>query len=116
MEKTVERTRTLVPAVDIYEEGGAVRIRMEMPGVRKEDVELRIENDLLSIKGSKGQNGQDGAYVLRERHFGEYYKQFTLDDTIDREKVDASMKNGVLVVTLNKKEAAKPRRIEVRSK
>lgn len=106
--------RTIVPACSISEDSGVVTLSLEMPGVKKEGFEIRIEGNELSIVGERSEADARGRYLLRERRTGVYRKLFTLDDTISRDKVDASLSNGILTVKLEIKEAAKPKRIEIR--
>lgn len=101
------------PASAVYEDGDKVMVSVEMPGVTKEGLEVRIEGNELSIRGTPAVEETGGSWLLRERRPGVFAKAFTLDDTIDRDKVEASLNEGVLELTLHVKEAAKPRRIEI---
>jgi len=116
MEKNIESKRTLVPAADIYQESDRVVLSLEMPGVAKDDIELKIENDNLIVSGRRQPDNPNGRYVLRERIGGDFYKRYTLDETIDRNRIDAAMRGGVLTLTMHVKEAAKPKRIEIKSR
>jgi len=116
MEKTIENRRALVPAADVWQEGDKVLLRLEMPGVTKDDIDVRIENDTLLVKGSRKQDAFNGEYAVRERSSGDYYKQYTLDETIDRDRIDAVMRAGLLNIILHVKEAAKPKKIEIKVK
>jgi HSP20 family protein len=112
--KTDERTyKIAIPACSISEETGAVTVKIEMPGVPKENLEIKIEGNELSIGGVRRQEAPQGHYLLRERRAESYRKLFTLDDSIAHDKVDASLADGVLTLNLKVKEAAKPRRIEI---
>jgi len=111
MQTTEKRKRTLVPSCSVREDNGKVRICLEMPGVGKDDIEIKIEKNELIVKGRLDESMPQGSYLVRERARGDYEKVFTLDETIDREKVGAESKDGVLTLTLLLKEAAKPRRI-----
>lgn len=108
--------RYLVPLADICDAEGKVLLRLEMPGVAKEDLDIQVEGDQLRIVG-KRQGEQDsgkGRYLVRERAVGSYLKSYTLDETIDTDKIEAKMEDGVLVLELGIKEAVKPRKIEIR--
>lgn len=110
----MNETKTVQPLCSIREEDGKVRLSVEMPGVGKDGIEVSVEKNELVITG-KGRNAKaEGAYLLRERRTGEYRKRFIIDETIDREKIEATMVDGVLTLVLNTKEAAKPRKIEIR--
>ena len=105
---TREDTRYMVPPVDIYETENALAVIVDLPGVRKEDVEIRVDQDILTIKGNvKYEPPKD----LIRREFGllNFYRQFQLSNEVNQEKISAESKNGVLTITLPKVEKAKPR-------
>jgi len=106
--------RTVVPSADVYEEGGKVHLRLEMPGVAKDSLEVRIENDELVIQGRRQDMDLKGTYLIRERRPEDFLKRYTLDDTIDRDKVEAEMKNGLLFLSLGIKESSKPKKIAIK--
>jgi HSP20 family protein len=118
MTKELERKNRAVtaPLADICEDTGKVMLRLEMPGVSKEMIDVRIENDELIIQGKREEPEAGEKYLIRERRNADYLRRYTLDDTIDREKVDASVKNGILNLTLHLKEASKPKKIEIKTK
>ena len=104
-----------VPAVDIFETAEAVNVLAEMPGVAREGVEIELENETLTIRGVMAPCGCEGETVLlREFASGSYLRKFTVAETIDQEKIQATMADGVLTLVLPKIAPAKPRRIEVR--
>lgn len=106
--------RWLRPRADVAEsKDGRLRVVLEMPGVRKEDLEVRIENNELRIMGRREEAPQ-GRYLLRERPVGSYRQSYTLDETVDPSKIDATLEKGVLTVVLDLKEQVKPRTIQVR--
>jgi HSP20 family protein len=104
-----------VPAVDIYEDPHKVMLKLEVPGIRKEDMDIRLENQTLTIKGERKfeQSEKEENYHRIERRFGSFVRSFSLPVTVDTAKVQASYDNGVLSVTLPKKEAAKPKQIQI---
>ena len=106
--------KTLAPQADVYEEGGKVHLRLEMPGVGKDSLEVRIESDELFIYGKRQEGEKKGTYLIRERRHEDFLKRYTLDDTVDREKVEAEMKDGLLYLTLSLKEASKPKKIVIK--
>jgi len=107
--------RYFIPPVDIYETDEAVTLIADMPGVTKEGVEINLENDTLTIRGTKTGNGVQGERVLlKEFETGHYLRKFTIAETIDQAKIEASMADGVLTLVLPKVEPAKPRKIEVK--
>jgi HSP20 family protein len=103
------------PLSEIVEQDGKILVKVEMPGVTKDDVDIKLDNDQLVISGTRQDTVDEGEYLLRERACADYEKVFTIDETIDREKVDASMENGVLTLTLQIKEEVKPKKIQVKS-
>jgi len=104
-----------VPPVDIYESDGELTLVADMPGVPPENVEIDLNNDQLTIKGVAVTHQNGGRPLFREYAVGDYYRQFTLSSAIDRTKIGASMKDGVLKVVLPKAEVAKPRKVEVKA-
>ena len=113
--KRDERRRTLVPATRVLEEGGRVRVWMELPGVSQTDLEIHVEGQELTIQGKRQDPATHGTWLLRERPWGDFQKTFSVDGSIDLEKIDAKLAQGILTLTLPTKEAAKPKRIEIRS-
>jgi HSP20 family protein len=105
--------RTVIPACSISEDSGLVTVKVEMPGVSKEALEIKIEGNELSVSGNRRPEAPRGHYILKERRTEAFRKLFTLDDTIARDDVDAALANGILTLKLKVKEAAKPRRIEI---
>lgn len=106
--------RFLRPRSNICANQDEVILSLEMPGVEKQDIELNIENNELSILGRR-KHRDAGRYLIRERVQGDFLAVYTLDETIDQEKVDAVLEDGVLTVTLHVKEAVKPRKIQIKS-
>jgi HSP20 family protein len=109
-----------MPVVDVRETKDVLEVVAELPGLRREDVEVNVENNVLSISGEKKQEiteGDDGTeYHLVERRCGRFERSFTLPRTVDSNKISARFENGLLTVTLPKAEAAKPRRVEISAK
>lgn len=105
--------RMLVPACSIEEDVGVVTLKLEMPGVAKEGLDVSVEANTLTIEGRRGSSLPTGEWLLRERPIGSYRKVFTLDETIDRDKIEALLADGILTVKLHIQEAAKPRKIAI---
>ena len=104
-----------VPPVDIFEEPDALRITAEVPGVSPDNLKISLENNVLSIHGTKEQVAQERSERVHryERTYGAFERSFTLPTTVDANNIQASYENGVLTVTLPKVEKAKPRQIDV---
>jgi HSP20 family protein len=111
---TAPKRRFVNPACSICEDEGTVMVTVEMPGVRKEDLEIKIEGNELVILGKRPESAPEGTYILRERRSGDFRKTFTLDESIDHEGVDGKLADGVLALTLKVKAAALPRKIAIR--
>lgn len=110
------RERWLVPTSTVQEaEDGNIRLRLEMPGVSSDRLEIEVEDRELRITGRRETQVPEGEYLLRERRDGFFFRAFTLDDTIDPDKIEAAMDAGVLTVTLRRKESEKPRKVAVKS-
>lgn len=103
------------PAVDIKEETDRYVLRADVPGVDSKDIDISMENGVLTIKGERKHEEKEEreGYKRIERAYGTFYRRFTLPDTADAEKVSASSTNGVLEVTIPKQEKVQPRRIKV---
>lgn len=105
------------PAVDIKEEQDRFLITADLPGVDPKDIDITMERGILSIKGersSESKQEEDG-YTRVERVSGAFYRRFSLPDTADAERIEATGKDGVLTIVLPKHENVQPRRIEVKS-
>lgn len=102
------------PALNVWEDGDQVFVQVEVPGLKREDVEVEVLGEELTIRGRRDIPGDDDAtYLRRERGTGEFERVLTLPIEIDREKIAATLKNGVLTITLAKHPQARPKRIEV---
>jgi HSP20 family protein len=104
-----------VPAVDIYDDGEKVVLTLEIPGVKEEDVDIRVENQTLSVRGERKFEVEDKKehYQRVERHFGSFYRSFTLPTSVDTDTIAATYNAGVLKVELKKKASAQPRQIKI---
>jgi HSP20 family protein len=105
-----------VPPVDIFETAGHdVVIKVELPDINREDVEVTVENNILTLRGEKKfpADVKEEQFRRVERRYGTFSRSFTLPTTVDAGKVSAEFKNGVLTVKLPFKEEAKPRTINV---
>ena len=104
------------PAVDIFDKGAEVVIHAELPGIKKEDIDVRVENNVLTIRGKKERKEEakeEGAYRT-ERIYGSFSRSFSLASSVDVTKIGAEYKDGVLTLSLPKSEEAKPRQIAVK--
>jgi HSP20 family protein len=109
-------TSAWIPPTDIFEDADGVKIVVELPGLKPEDVKLTMENHTLTIRGEKKQIAEEKTTRVHryERSYGAFERSFTLPNSADEEKVTAKFEHGVLSVTLPKADKAKPRSIEVK--
>lgn len=105
------------PPVDVVEDEHALIFKADIPDIKPEDIEVNFENGTLTLKGKrefeKKEDGKSGGYHRIERSYGSFTRAFTLPDTVDPDKLGADYKNGVLTVTVAKKEVAKPKAVKV---
>mgnify|MGYP006288851575 CR=1 FL=1 len=109
------RAQVVRPLGNICEENGQVVLRLEMPGVSRDDVDIRIEDNHLIVLGHRQSPEAQGTYLVRERARGDFFQRYTLDQTVDQSKIDAKMNRGILTISLSLKDEVKPRKIEVTS-
>jgi HSP20 family protein len=104
------------PAVDIAERDNEYVVKVELPGVNKDDVKITLESNILTIRGEKKQEKEEkGENSHRlERSYGSFQRSFTLPTIVKNDKIDAVYRDGILTVTLPKAEEAKPKQIEVK--
>lgn len=108
-------TGTWAPAVDIYEQGGDLVLKAELPGVDSKDVDVRIENNVLTLKGERKVDNevQRDNYHRVERAYGAFTRAFTLPTTVDTTKVKADFRDGVLRIVLPKREESKLKQVQI---
>jgi HSP20 family protein len=108
-------TSTFAPPVDVYEDDHNVTLKIEVPGIDEKDIDVRIENNVLTVHGERKfeKEEKEENYRRVERQYGSFTRSFTLPNTVDAEKVSANYDKGILKVTLVKKAEAKPKQIKV---
>jgi HSP20 family protein len=108
-------TASFVPAVDIYEDEHKVVLKLEVPGVKQEELDIRVENNTLTVRGERKMEKEEKEENFHriERRYGSFYRAFTLPTTVDTEHIEANYDSGVLQLTLQKKAEAKPKQIKV---
>ncbi|WP_321992469.1 Hsp20/alpha crystallin family protein [Marispirochaeta aestuarii] len=111
-------TRPTVRACcDVLENDGEITLKLEMPGVTKDGLNVNIDGDQLEIRGMRDVKRLEGGnYLIHEIREADFYQVYTIDETIDRNKIDASLKHGILTLKLGVKESQKPRKIEIAAK
>ncbi len=108
-------TASFVPAVDVYEDEKKVVLKLEVPGIEEKDLDVRVENHTLTVKGERKfeKEEKEENFHRIERRFGSFYRAFTLPSTVDTENIDAKYETGVLKLELKKKPEAQPKQIKV---
>ncbi len=112
-----EVTRHKWPNVDIVENDGDFTIEADLPGLEKKDIAITIENGVLTISGEKKKDKKERKkerYYYYERSYGSFCRTFALPENVDEKSIHANYKNGLLTLTIKKKEKAKPKSIEVK--
>lgn len=122
-EQTLSRSRpeegiaasTWTPSVDIYETPETIVLKAELPGLSREDIEIQIRDNTLTLKGERrfAKDVQQENYLRIERAYGAFQRSFTLPATIQQDKIRAVFRDGVLELTLPKAEEAKPKKIAI---
>jgi HSP20 family protein len=112
-EETRSQETYITPPVDIFETAEGLVVKADLPGVSKDALDIRVENNLLTIRAGAS-HVAPGDPVYREYGLANFFRQFELNERVDQSRISAEFKNGVLTLTLPKAEEAKPKRIDVR--
>lgn len=106
-----------IPAVDIYEDEHNITLTAEVPGVEEKDLDVRVENGVLTLSGERKLEHEENQKNFHrvERSYGRFTRSFTLPPTVDTDNVKANFDNGVLKITLTKREEAKPKQIQIQA-
>ncbi len=112
-----EPVSNLIPLMNIEELKDAYKITLEIPGMEKDDIDIQLKDNVLTISGEKKEESksEEGTFYRRERRFGKFVRSVSLPNDVNAEKIEAEYKNGVLTLTLPKTEEAKPKKIAVKS-
>jgi HSP20 family protein len=110
-----QTNRPWAPSVDIYETENELVLKADLPDVDPKEIDVRVENQTLTIAGERKfeTSASDKGYHRIERSYGNFVRSFAVPNSFDTDKINAAYKNGVLTVTLPKKETAKPRQIKI---
>ncbi len=112
---TATNARTFEPAIDVRASESEVVFHCDVPGVKEADLDVSLENRVLTIKGTRKFDGSANEQVLLGRSYGPFSRAFTLPDTVDEEKLTANLADGVLTIRIPKIPKAKPRKIQIGS-
>lgn len=109
-------TSAFAPTFEVKETTDAFVLRADVPGVEEKDLDIAVHNGVLTVSGSRqAEERKDGeSYAIYERQYGSFSRSFALPELADGEKIDAKLANGVLTLSIAKKERAKPRKIEIK--
>ncbi len=105
------------PAIDVHETNSQYLVDVDLPGIKKEDIHVSMENGILTVKGetkTEEKEEKDGKLIRHERHMGSYMRQFTVGSEVDPDAIDAKFENGVLSLALKKVEKSEPERLEIK--
>jgi len=110
-------TTSWSPSVDIFETEGEIVVKAELPGMDRKDIQLNLENNVLSLRGERKfqKETKDDNYHRIERSYGVFSRAFSIPATVDEERIRADYKDGVLKIVLPKKDQAKPKQIKIAS-
>lgn len=106
---------SFVPPVDVFEDEHQITLQAEMPGVEEKDLNISVENNMLTISGERKLENEEKKEKFHriERHYGRFSRSFTLPATADPQNINADFENGVLKITIGKREEAKPKQIRI---
>jgi HSP20 family protein len=106
--------RTWAPAVDIFDQDDDLIFRAEVPGVQREALDVKVEDNTLILSGERVRDEEQGQAYRSERRYGSFVRSFLLPKTVDPSRISAAYENGILEVRIPRAEAAKPRQIEIK--
>jgi HSP20 family protein len=114
---TERRMGNWFPAIDVHETDSKYLVNVDLPGIKKEDIHVSLENGILTVKGetnTEEKEEKDGKLIRQERHTGSYMRQFTVGADVSPDAIDAKFENGVLSLELNKVETSEPKKLEIK--
>jgi len=108
----------VIPGIDLYDRGSDIVIKVELPGVRREDIDITVTRDSLVLKGDikRDEDVEEDNYYISERTFGNFSRTIALPFEVESEKAQAAMKGGLLEIVIPKKEDVKPKEIRIEVK
>ncbi len=113
---TREAARAMRPSVDIFEDAGGITLKLDMPGVSRDHLDIRVDNDTLSIEGDASLSMPERMEALyADVDSNRYQRSFSLSGELDTDSIEANLKDGVLTLRIHKRAEHKPRRIEVQT-
>ena len=116
---SMSRSLLRMPEADVIETEDQIRVVMDTPGIRPSDIDVSLENNILTVSGERHAQGQEGderhTWHVAERRYGRFSRSFMLPRDVDAERIDAEFQDGVLQISIPKAEKARRRRIEIRT-
>ena len=108
-------TAAFAPAVDVYENAEKLVLKLDVPGIKEEDLDIRVENQTLTVRGERKfeQEEKEENFHRIERRYGSFFRSFSLPTTVDTDSIQASYEAGVLKIELKKKASAQPKQIKI---
>jgi HSP20 family protein len=115
-EGETELAQTWAPSVDIYDKDDHIVVQAELPGIKKSDIDIRVEDNVLSVSGERTRERkvEEEGYYRTERHYGKFGRSFRLPSRVDPDNIDASFEDGVLTIQVPKAEESKAKQIRVK--
>jgi len=111
---TFNRVSTFSPSVDVVEINGEIQVKCDLPGVKEQQIDIQLEDDTLTIAAEREEVTESpGVHLISERRYGRFERTFKLPAKLDRDKIQAKYIDGVLTITIPKREEARPRRIQI---
>ncbi|KJV55681.1 Hsp20/alpha crystallin family protein [Orientia tsutsugamushi] len=111
-----DEDRALLPRIDVFETDTEYHLEVELPGIKQEDVVLKIDNNILTVEGHKDDQLEEKEkfYYMRERYYGSFKRSISLPSNIDENNIDAKFSDGMLCIKISKREQDKARKIEIK--
>jgi len=110
---TATSTRTFDPSIDVHASDNEVVFVCDVPGIKQDDLEITLENHVLTIKGTRKFEGKENEQVMLGRAYGSFNRSYTLPDYVDDENLSARLADGVLTIRIPKQPKAKPKKIQI---
>ena len=112
---SLSSARGFTPAADVYEDDNSLKVRLEIPGVQADDINITLDSGVLTVRGERklAEGEKEDNYLRVERPYGPFFRAFTLPNSVDPDTLHANYENGVLELTMSKRAEAKPKQIKV---
>ncbi len=117
-QRTPEEGMGWAPNIEVYDKGDKLVVRAEVPGIKKDDLDISVSGDMLMVSGERKTQSEvkEEDYFRSELSYGKFARSIELPATVDPDRIEATYDNGILEITMNKTEEAKPRKIEIKAR